>query len=140
MLAKVIGNKTTYILSQMKSSSEYPVTGTISLNWTGKLKSYTGSDVWLKITITHNWISKTYESTYDGEFYVYSNSIKLYNWDSFSINHNWATFNSRRITLVFDYTELDIKFDKIYELKNIWEKITGYLFWKLPDGTRRDGN
>lgn len=138
MLCKVIGNKTTRIFGEAKSSSEYPVNGTISLNWTGKLKSYIIGDVWLKITITHNWISKTYESTYDGEYYVYSNSIKLYNWDSFSINHNWATFNSRMITLVFDYTELDIKFVKIYELKNIWEKLTVYLFGMLPTGEWRN--
>ena len=61
-------------------------------------------------------------------------------WDTVKVT--WSGFSSIVSTYCrISYSEyLNVKNCKVYELKEIWEKITGYLFGKLPDGTRRDGN
>lgn len=90
-------------------------------------------------------------------FYLYKNDTNIvaqndslsYNWDIVvntgdNIIIKWYNNDSNGVrtatwSLNIKYF-MDVKKIKIFDIKNIWEKLTGYLFGRLPDGTRWDGN
>ena len=54
---------------------------------------------------------------------------------------SWRETNKINYFFKVDYIKIGTyKKIKIYSLKEIWEKLTGYLFGMIPTGERRDGN
>jgi len=117
-----------------------PINWTFNRSGIGTLRlySYYWANRQRSIEITHNGEKKTYSATTTNTNVYFWDNITIYSWDTYKITATW-TSNSGRITLYYNYKEL-YKGIKIYSLKSIWEKLTGYLFGMLPDGTRRDGN
>ena len=100
---------------------------------------------WLKIVVNGNTFMEDttmVESSAQRSFNLWElnkwANIKIYfkTWAS----SFWNVTLNGNITASITKIYKQWKKSKIFTLKNIWEKLTGYLFGKLPDGTRRDGN
>ena len=105
--------------------------------------NYNGNNITINLKVTHNWNTIDYWTINRGyyEINVTWQNVEISVWDTITITTN-SWFNGQANWIYFSYYYLKDGNKKVilYDIKEIWEKVTAYLFGMLKDGTRRDGN
>lgn len=139
LLSKTLKQINNHSLGSGTASGQYSFTATSDVKGKWYLNfyinyaySFSGS-----LSITHNWDTIDYGSKSAKNNFTFDN-VMLYVWDIITFT-SANGFNGQNYSFSFSYQEFPpSKLYKLYNLKEIWEKVTAYLFGMLKDGTRRN--
>lgn len=141
MLSKTLKEiSSTTIISSNTSPGEVTTTSEITgLDGNILISISYNSQLTVTLSIERNW-----ENIFSGSKTGYRSfnfdGISLCKWDIIKANL-WVSGQAPYSIAFQNYIVLpNSKIVKVFELKNIREKATLYLFGMLPDGTRWDGN